>query len=377
MNSVARSLAVSVIERASRELPADRVLRETLKKQRGVSRAATREASRAVFDYYRWKQWVAPDLELVQQLHETTQLASQYKAEPQQFADVELMARAIPPWTATECEVTALWARVIQTQPTLWLRAKRGCADRVASELGDCARPKVGALPEALRYAGKRDLFREPLFQEGLFEVQDITSQAVGLACNPKPGEKWWDACAGEGGKTLHLSDLMENKGMIWASDQASWRLEKLKRRASRAQVFNYRTKVWLGNEHLPTRTLFDGVLVDAPCSGVGTWQRNPHARWTTSPEDVRELSLLQQRLLAEAATAVSVGGRLIYSVCTLTRSETEKVAAAFDAQHPSFARLPITNPLDDASVPSPALLLRPEQSGGGGMFIAAWRRLA
>ncbi|MGC8000561.1 hypothetical protein ACP3XN_24520, partial [Salmonella enterica] len=83
----------------------------------------------------------------------------------------------------------------------------------------------------------------------------------------------------------------MENSGLIWASDRAAWRLQKLKRRTARAKVFNYRVAMWDGGVKLPTKTKFDGVLVDAPCSGLGTWQRNPHARWTTTPGDVAELA--------------------------------------------------------------------------------------
>ena len=113
----------------------------------------------------------------------------------------------------------------------------------------------------------------------------------------------------------------MANRGLIWASDRAEWRLQKLRRRAARAKVFNYRPARWDGGARLPTRTKFDGVLVDAPCSGLGTWQRNPHARWTTTVEDVRELAELQRRLLAHTAPSLKPGGRLIYAVCTLTRA--------------------------------------------------------
>jgi hypothetical protein len=131
------------------------------------------------------------------------------------------------------------------------------------------------------------------------------------------------------GGKTLHLSDLMQNQ-LIWASDRAAWRLQKLRRRAARAKVFNYRPVQWDGGARLPTRTRFDGVLVDAPCSGLGTWQRNPHARWTTTPDDVRELAVVQQQLLANVAPSVKPGGRLIYSVCTLTRGRADDIVRAF-----------------------------------------------
>ncbi|HWI57480.1 MAG TPA: RsmB/NOP family class I SAM-dependent RNA methyltransferase, partial [Bacillota bacterium] len=243
--------------------------------------------------------------------------------------------------------------------------------------LGDCQAFGPGPLADALHYRGTTDLFRTPEFHAGAFELQDITSQAVGLFCASQPGQTWWDACAGEGGKTLHLSDLMANKGLIWASDRAAWRLARLKRRAARAKVFNFRAALWEGGAKLPTKTKFDGVLVDAPCSGVGTWQRNPHARWTCTPQDVQELSQLQQQLLARAAAAVKPGGKLIYAVCTLTRRETLGVVEAFQQQLTGFEPLESLNPLDPASPQSAQLFLWPQQHGGNGMFIAAWKRLA
>jgi len=232
-----------------------------------------------------------------------------------------------------------------------------------------------GRLAETLEYYGRKDLFRTTEFHTGDFELQDLSSQVVGLACAPAPGETWWDACAGEGGKMLHLADLMRNKGLIWASDRAEWRLRKLKRRAARAKVFNYRTAVWNGGAKLPTKTKFDGLLVDAPCSGTGTWQRNPHARWTLRPDDVKELSELQVKLLAHAAAAVKPGGKLVYSVCSLTRSETIGVIDSFEKRALEFTALQVPNPLEPDSPPAAKLFLRPQQFGGNGMFIAAWAR--
>ena len=194
---------------------------------------------------------------------------------------------------------------------------------------------------DTLEYTGAQDLFRTAEFHSGEFELQDLSSQAVGFICNPQQGETWWDACAGEGGKTLLLSELMENKGLIWASDRASWRLKFLKRRAARSRAFNYRTAPWDGSSRLPTKTKFNGVLVDAPCTGIGTWHRNPHARWTTTQQDVIELSQLQCQLLGNVATSLKPGGKLVYSVCTLTRSETAAVADAFERARPDFEPLP------------------------------------
>jgi 16S rRNA (cytosine967-C5)-methyltransferase len=235
----------------------------------------------------------------------------------------------------------------------LWIRVRRQFLESLPRALGDCEPASVAGLVEpgpgsatpattAFRYTGSRDLYLTDGFQRGQFEIQDLASQLVGWACNPQPGETWWDACAGEGGKMLHLADLMQNKGLIWVSDRSMRRLKILKQRAARSGVFNYRAVPWNGGPQPPTRTRFDGILVDAPCSGVGTWQRNPHARWTISPTDVRELAAVQRQLLDHVVGALKPGGRLIYAVCTLTRAETSRVAAEFSRSHPELEPVPV-----------------------------------
>jgi len=116
-------------------------------------------------------------------------------------------------------------------------------------------------------------------------------------------------------------------------------------------------------------------VLLDAPCTGLGTWQRNPHARWTTTLEDVRELAAAQQRLLASVAPALKPGGRLLYAVCTLTQAETEGVAAEFERSLPDFEPFPVPNPHASGETGKARVWLWPEETDGSGMFIAAWRR--
>jgi 16S rRNA (cytosine967-C5)-methyltransferase len=324
-----------------------------------------------VFAYYRWRGWLDPKQPLEHQVGHALELAGRFANRPGSFSDEELTRRAVPAWTADMMDVTAAWVRAIQKEPLPWVRARRGQGTALAGKLGATLSSPIS---EALLYTGTEDLFRRSEFHAGEFELQDIASQAVSVLCRPRPGETWWDACAGEGGKTLHLSDLMENQGLIWASDRVEWRLTRLKQRAARARVFNYRAVLWDGGVKPPTKTKFDGVLVDAPCTGTGTWQRNPHGRWTTTFADVRELSAVQGRLLAHAARAVKPGGRLIYAVCSLTRAETVDVARVFSAAFPEFKRLPMT-PVFGRGPASPELWMWPQQTGGNGMFVAAWRR--
>jgi 16S rRNA (cytosine967-C5)-methyltransferase len=350
-------------------------LRDALRGPLKLGPDAAARLSRLVFGFFRWRGWLDEQAPLPDQVREADALARRFAEAPETFTDAELAGHAVPGWVRDFMEVTPAWARALQTEPPLWLRAKPGQGRALAAKLGDCEMAGDGPLADALRYRGTTDLFRTPEFQAGEFEIQDLHSQAVGWICEPRSSETWWDACAGEGGKTLHLSALMAGKGLIWASDLAAWRLRRLKLRAARAGAFNYRAAAWDGGERLPTRTKFDGVLVDAPCGNLGTWGRNPHARWTTTPGDVRELAALQERLLAHAAGAVKAGGRLVFAVCTLTRAETSELAERFSARHGGFAPVPFANTFQPAAPPAPMLLLRSEATGGNGMFIAVWRR--
>jgi 16S rRNA (cytosine967-C5)-methyltransferase len=368
------ALAASIIQAADKQHPADLVLREKMRSIRGLSRAQTGTVSRAVFGYYRWYGWLDHRRPITAQLKRALDLANGFAERPESFSDEKLLARTLPSWTASQMEITREWVRTLQTEPKLWLRARHGHGQELAGKLHHA---KACGLPDAVLFFGQEDLFRSPEFQAGEFEIQDLTSQAVGLLCDPKPGQSWWDACAGEGGKTLHLSDLMNNRGLIWASDRAEWRLRRLKLRAARAGCFNYRAAFWDGSKRLPTKTRFDGVLVDAPCSGVGTWQRNPHARWTTTPEDLRELAAIQKNLLLRVAGSLKPGGKLIYSVCTLTRAETVEVADHLDQTLQGFEPMPMPDLVDPANPPAPRRWIRPQDFGCNGMFIAAWKRSA
>lgn len=375
IDSAALNHGARILGGASADVPADAALRHYFLETRHLGPREKRAISRLVFAYFRWQQWLDPRLSLQKQLEQAWNWHERFTADEKSVKPETLAARAVPPWLSGEMPLPVEYLRQLQREPALWLRARPGTAGKLAGELGDCElSPRA---PDALRYRGNRDLFLTPAFHRGAFEIQDLASQIVGYAAAPKPGQTWWDACAGDGGKTLHLGGLMANKGVVWASDRNQRRLQVLKRRAARAEVFNYRAAPWDGSARLPTKTKFDGVLVDAPCSGVGTWQRNPHARWTTTPEDVRELAVTQRALLEHVAGALKPGGRLVYAVCTLTRSETTNVTDAFNAAHPDFVPAPV---FGSASAPGPrdsasSVCLWPHELNANGMFIAAWVR--
>jgi len=372
-------IAAGIIARADRDHPADRLLRDELRRVVALSPANAAWLSRAVFSYYRWRGWVKPrpnrpHATIVPDVLSAVALAERFVTKPTAFPDAEMVDRVGPEWASRELEITPELARAWQREPTLWLRCRPGRTEEVAAGLRDCA---PGPLPDSLRYGGSLDLFSTSLFHEGAFEIQDIASQAVSVMAAPQPGETWWDACAGEGGKTLHLGALMQGKGLVWASDRAEWRLQRLRVRAARAGCFNQRTILWKDSQRPPTRTKFDGVLVDAPCVGLGTWGRNPHARWTTSPQDVTELAAIQSQLLRSAASALKPGGKLIYAVCTLTRSETVAVADALETATSGLRPYPLRNPFAPATDAAARWYLWPQDTGGNGMFIAGWQKSA
>lgn len=372
--------AAHVISAVRPGMPADRALREEFIANRRMPEGERRVIVDAVFTYFRWVAWLNEKDSIQAGIKLATDLQRRFDAEPLSIKDATLAASAVPPWVLDAIDFGAgpagtdrrnAWVRSLQSQAPLWIRARPSQSPILATALGDCAPPPEAyplPCPDALRYTGRKDLFKTPEFQDGRLEIQDIASQAVGAECAPKPGETWWDACAGEGGKSLHLADQMANKGVVWCTDRSARRADVLKRRFSRAGLFNYRLVAWDGTERLPTKTKFDGILLDAPCSGVGTWRRKPDARWTMTPDDVAELAGVQRRMLEAVAGSLKRGGRLVYSVCTMTRAETTSVAAAFGAAHPEL------EPVAVAGAPE-GLTLWPHEASGNGMFIAAWKR--
>ncbi|HEV2693443.1 MAG TPA: RsmB/NOP family class I SAM-dependent RNA methyltransferase [Verrucomicrobiae bacterium] len=369
-------IAAEVIRQTGKDKPADAALREVLKQIKDLAPFDATEVAKTVFLYYRWHVWLREERGVESKMRLAIRLNQRFQADNASVPLVELRAKAVPAWAAEQIEVTDEWLLSLQREPKLWLRAKRGTGKALAKTL--FAADVSPLLADALLYRGEEDLFKSPEFHAGEFEIQDIASQIVGMVCAPEPGEAWWDTCAGEGGKTLHLSDLMQNKGMLWASDRAEWRLTKLKRRAGRAKAFNYRAAFWDGGKKLPTKTKFDGVLVDAPCSGIGTWQRNPQARWTTTPNDVLELSVIQKNLLGNVVPNIKPGGKLIFSVCTLTRAETTEVVDDFNSKFGAEFEpmvLPRIGEGENMLTPGATMMIWPHELGGNGMFVAGWRR--
>lgn len=241
--------------------------------------------------------------------------------------------------------------------------------------------------PLGLRIDGKPALHKLDVFLRGDVEVQDEGSQLLALLTGAKRGEMVADFCAGAGGKTLALGSEMRNTGRLYAFDTSGHRLASLKPRLARSGLSNvYPAQIAHERDERIKRLAgkLDRVLVDAPCSGLGTLRRNPDLKWRQSPESVEELQAKQAAILASAARLVKPGGRLVYATCSLLDAENEAVATAFSAEHAGdFEVLPVEPLLEKANVGEaaalvhgPFLRLWPHRHGTDGFFAAAWQRL-
>jgi 16S rRNA (cytosine967-C5)-methyltransferase len=185
----------------------------------------------------------------------------------------------------------------------------------------------------------RENLFQNKLFKEGWFEIQDAGSQMIGEFVSPAANEFVIDACAGGGGKSLHLAALMKNKGKIVSMDVEGWKLEELKKRAKRAGAFNIETRVIEDNKTIKRlENKADKVLLDVPCSGLGVIKRNPDAKWKLSAEVIVKTKTLQQRIINEYCIMVKPEGSLFYSTCSILPSENRKQVDKFLEAHPDFS---------------------------------------
>ena len=240
--------------------------------------------------------------------------------------------------------------------------------------------------PLAIRLRYKPALAKSPLFLGGAFEVQDEGSQLLGFLLEPKRGEMVVDFCAGAGGKTLLLGALMRNTGRLYAFDVSDKRLANLKPRLARSGLSNVHPGRIEHERDQKIKRLAgkaDRVLVDAPCSGLGTLRRNPDLKWRQTAQGIEEMRTKQLAILTSAARLVKPGGRLVYSTCSLLEAENEAIAAAFEADHGSdFTPLDAGEALAKAQVQragelvrGPYLRLWPHRHGTDGFFAAAWQR--
>jgi 16S rRNA (cytosine967-C5)-methyltransferase len=227
-----------------------------------------------------------------------------------------------------------------------------------------------------LRLAGRQSITQGKTFQDGIVEIQDEGSQLVALLVDAKPGMRVADYCAGAGGKTLAIAQTMENKGHIVACDVSAPRLEGAIKRLRRAGVHNAERHLLEPGDKWTKRQAqkFDRVLVDAPCTGTGTWRRNPDARLRLKENNLAEILPKQAMILDQAARLVKPGGRLIYATCSLLDEENEGQVTAFLERTPVFKRIALAEPLPEI-LHGAALRLTPRANGTDGFFGAIMER--
>ncbi|MBR9727138.1 RsmB/NOP family class I SAM-dependent RNA methyltransferase [Shewanella intestini] len=197
---------------------------------------------------------------------------------------------------------------------------------------------EVNGVESALEITSNSALFRTDCFKDGWFEQQDAGSQLVANAVNAKPGMRVIDACAGAGGKTLHIAAQMQGKGRLLAMDVEQWKLDNLKTRAKRAAAHNVETRIIASSKTIKRLKLSaDRVLLDVPCSGLGVLKRNPDAKWRDTPERLPVLVELQKTILQSYSRMVKVDGMLIYATCSIMPQENSEQVARFLKENPHF----------------------------------------
>jgi 16S rRNA (cytosine967-C5)-methyltransferase len=395
------------------EHPADAVLGHYFREHRGLGqkdRAFIAEAVFGVLRHYRVLAHLARDvtprrlvlLWLVRfngtapaELHSVTHPREAEWLESSQSASITGLAPAaraeLPDWVwerletrLSEPELMAL-GTALQAPAPLDLRvnvARRRRAEVLEalrkSGVAACETPYS---PVGVRLEGKPAINRHPLFLEGAIEVQDEGSQLVGYLVAPRRRELVVDFCAGAGGKSLMLAAMMQSQGRVYAFDISPARLERLKPRLKRSGVSNLHPQL-LRSEHDPKVKRLSGkidrVLVDAPCSGLGTLRRNPDLKWRQSPHAVAEMRSKQASILQAASRLVKTGGRLVYATCSLLREENEDIVSAFLESEPAFAVVPAAHVLKQQGIAlamGDYLRLSPHVHGTDGFFAAVLER--
>jgi 16S rRNA (cytosine967-C5)-methyltransferase len=297
-----------------------------------------------------------------------------------------------PIWLEPHLEVAlgsdlGLEAEALNQSAALDLRVNTLKLDREAARVA-LARDKIDAArtkysPIGLRVFERLSLPTLTIFRNGGIEVQDEGSQLAALLTDAQPGMRVVDFCAGAGGKTLALAASMENRGHLVACDVSAWRLERATQRLRRTgasivrrqPLTSHRDK-WVKHHARG----FDRVLIDAPCTGTGTWRRNPDAKWRLKPDDLIELTRLQADILDSAQRLVKAGGRLIYVTCSLLRGENEEQVEKFLEAHPDFSLMPLREVWQRAvgsvcPLGGPMLRLSPARHGTDGFFVAVMER--
>ena len=393
------------------DYPADAVLSRYFRERPQLGQQDRAFIAEAVFGVLRRKFWLdhlAPQANVRQLLllwlariagHSSRELGTLCSSEELQWLNstraqgpLSLTAEAdLPPWVIEQLlpehgeDFVRALGRALQEPAPLDLRVNTLNASReeVLAKLrsNDIIAEPTPLSPLGLRLRDKPALNRNPLFAAGKFEVQDEGSQLLGYLLAPRRGELVVDFCAGAGGKTLMLGAMMNSQGRLYALDVSEKRLANLKPRLKRSGLSNVHPLVIAHENDAKVKRLagkIDRVLVDAPCSGLGTLRRNPDLKFRQSPQSVAELTVKQAAILASAARLVKPGGRLVYATCSLLAVENRSIVEAFLAAQPQFAALNCGELLQRQGIAvgdMPQLQLWPQIHHTDGFFAAAFER--
>jgi 16S rRNA (cytosine967-C5)-methyltransferase len=402
---------------------ADRALERALRRERGLWASERRAVADAVYGIVRWQgqldallggrpalaeryaAWLArfggvPATDAARRLGvPVARLAGLQGADARMAGVADPVDRlsleaSLPRWIAARfaaqlgLEDAATLGRALNARAPLTVRANLLRADRDA--LRDrLASERVRAEPTrhspwGLVLDGRENAFALAAFRDGWFEIQDEGSQLIALVCGARPGQTVVDACAGAGGKALALAAEMHNKGSLHALDSDAERLEEARRRARRDGVHNLRARAIAAGPEAEAQLedlagKADVVLVDAPCSGLGTLRRKPDARWRLAPEDPARFAALQRELVRRFAALVRPGGRLVYATCSIGPTENDEVAD-FAAREVGLVPAPIAPLLGEEraralGAAEARLTLLPHRHGTDGFFMAAFEK--
>jgi 16S rRNA (cytosine967-C5)-methyltransferase len=322
-----------------------------------------------VWGVYQWRQTgKVPDLRECQDI-DLKELGQRLSAKTK-----PAIRASVPDWLYDMCaaELGDSWPPLLEAlneQADVYLRANtlRITAKELREKVGEegIVAELVEGMRDALKLAERKNVLTAKAFRDGLFEVQDAASQKVAPFLEVTSGMRVVDACAGAGGKTLHLAALMRNKGTIIALDIHKWRLEELRRRATRNGADNIKTQVI--DDPKVIKRLHDSadrVLLDVPCSRLGVLRRNPDTKWKLKREELVRLRETQSDLLHRYSRITKVGGKLVYATCSILPSENEQQVRSFLGENA------------DAWELEAELSLRPDREGFDGFYAARLRRL-
>ncbi|EDY82446.1 NOL1/NOP2/sun family protein [Verrucomicrobiia bacterium DG1235] len=399
-----RRISYSLIERSRTLLqpgtPFTRELHELFRSQGKFGSKDRRLYRELIYTYLRYLPWLDPIYKEQQKFMDTliclaaptAEIQSLYptlpdKQPPEIPADqrFKLLGREaheiselLPDWFGkhTNRPVSSRSLLHLLTRPPLWLRVQKDPNNDLLAQLRAAATPeqaeqitKHPLIPDCIHAPADFSLGELPCFLEGLVEIQDISSQILLQLLKDRPTGNWLDACAGAGGKTLQLAKALQPSGKVAAYDPRPSAIRELQSRLKRSGLRNASVL-----DRRPTEGAYDGVLVDAPCSGSGTWRRHPYLLRQTRERDVLKYAETQLDILKNYAPLVAQGGILVYSTCSLSRHENEEVAQKFLESRPEFQRQPLASRYGYEDT-GHGITVYPEDHNGDGLYVTTFRR--